>query len=197
MFTDKGEVEDGEEGDVRLWTLQGRGFIIESTSVDHNKSEYYNDVENLPNVQRAYHRLFEELKTDRFLWCFPLERFHHESNKTLYELEVPEGEILAYICECVWHKIITNCAEFGNRNCVDSLWKRKKDTKDYRSYTEEQNKKCFSKESEDQLWNRLFWPQPITIPCMAGITMQPQHKKEMCSALIKSPIEKEWIINKG
>jgi len=175
---------------MRLWTLQSKDFDIESAPVDHIKSAYYNDVINLPYVQGAYHRLSEDLKTDRFLWCFPLETFHRESEKVIYELEVPEEEILAYICECVWHKIISNCREFDNRDC-QLHW-----PKHSRGHVEEQNKKCFSNESEDQLWSRLFWPQPITIPCPAGITMQPQQKDEMCSVLIKSPIDEGWIISR-
>lgn len=179
---------------MRLWTHQSKGFAIESTAVDHTKSDYYNNIENLPNVQVAYHRLFRDLKTDKFLWCCPSERFPPSREKVLYELEVPEEEILAYICECVWHKIITDCREyprFNNQDC-QTLWQGQKNGKEYE---EQQTKKCHSKESEDQLWERLFWPQPTIIPCPANITLQPQQKNEMFSALIKSPIEKEWIRN--
>ena len=175
---------------MRLWTFQGKGFDIESIPVDHTKSDYYNNVEDLPNVQVAYQRLFRDLKTDKFLWCSPLKRFSRESEKVLYELEVPEEEILAYICECVWHKIITDCGKFPNRDC-QIRWRRQKRGKEYE---EQQTKKCYSKESEDQLWDRLLWPQPTKTPCPAGIKLQPQQKNEMCSALIKSPIEKGWII---
>ncbi len=174
---------------MRLWTLQGKGFYIESIPVDHTKSDYYNDVENLPCVQVAYHRLSIDLKTDKFLWCFPSKNFHHESEKVLYELEVPEEDILAYICECVWHKIISDCSTFYNRDC-QSHWPEHS-----KEYIKQQNKKCFSKESEDQMWDRLYWPRPTIIPCPAGIRMQPQQKNRMCSVLIKSPIEKGWKIN--
>ena len=183
--------ENAETKKMRLWTLQGKDFAIESTPVDHTKSAYYNDVINLPNVQWAYHRLSEYLLTDKFLWCFPLENFHRESEKAVYELEVPEEEILEYICECVWHKIISKCQKnFNNRDCYLHWPKHSRD------YVEQQNKKCYSTESEDRLWSRLFWPQPTTIPCPAGMVMQPNQRDKMCSALIKSPIEKEWIINR-
>ncbi|MCK4999143.1 MAG: hypothetical protein KAS23_06400 [Anaerohalosphaera sp.] len=174
---------------MRLWTLQSKGFAIESTPVDHTKSDYYNDVENIPNIQSAYHRLFADLKTDEFLWCFPLKQFHRESEKVVYELEVPKEEIITYICGCVWHKIISNCRDFSNRDC-QAYWPEHS-----KEYVTQQNKKCFSKELVGKLWDRLFWPQPTIIPCPAGIKMLPQQKKEMCSALIKSPIEKEWIIS--
>lgn len=181
---------------MRLWTLQGKDFKIESTTIVHTKSDYYNDTLNYPNIQRGYHRLSEYLETDKFLWCFPLQRFHHESDKILYELEVPEEEIMAFVAGCAWHKLITNCRTFYNRNCIDLLWERKNDVSDYKAYIEQQNKKCFSREPEEQLWDRLFWPQPTKTSCPAGIKMQLQLKKQMCTALIKSPVDEHWIINK-
>lgn len=178
---------------MKLWTLQGKGFAIESTPVDYAKSNYYNDdADNYPNIQKAYQRLFSDMKTDKFLWCFPTRKHSHEPEIVLYELEVPEEEILAYICECVWHKIITDCRKFPNRDC-EIRWQRQHLG---REYEDQQTKQCYSKESEDQLWGRLFWPLPTKTACPAGIKLKPEQKNEMCSALIKSPIEKGWIISK-
>lgn len=173
---------------MRLWTLQSKGFAIESTPVDYTKSYYYNNTEDLPNVQVAYHRLFTDMKTDKLIWCYPQKRHRNSYMKVLYELEVPEENIITYICECVWHKIVTNCRKFPNQDC-QSYW-----PEHGKEYVKQQTEKCYSIESMDQLWERLFWDRPTIIPCPAGIKMQPQQKNEMCSALIKSPIENEWII---
>ncbi len=55
---------------MRLWTLHTEGFNIESEIVDFRKSAYYKKIEDFPNIQKAYKRLFSELAEERFLWCF-------------------------------------------------------------------------------------------------------------------------------
>ena len=177
---------------MRLWTLQTKDFKIESEATDFSKSSYYNDTENLPNIQKAYQKLFSEIQEKPFLWCFMHNNFYRESDKLLYELEVPEEEIIAYICGCVWHKIITNCKRFDNHDC----------RKYWPGYpvrdVEQQNQRCFSQESESQLWERLFWPKATKITCPAGILIPDSidAKFSMYSALIKSPVKSEWVIKK-
>ena len=174
---------------MRLWTLQSENFYIKSEVIDHKKSLYYNDEENLPNIRKAYQRLRKELGENQFLWCFMKKRgIHHEYGKVLYELEVPEEKILVYLCSCVWHKIITDCKPFNNHDCWEHWTKHDKD------YVEQQNIKCFSKEPENELWKRLFWPSPTRIPCPAGIILPAPTKSSMYNVLIKSLVEKNWII---
>lgn len=182
---------------MKLWTQHKPDFAIESTPVDHTQSDYYKN-KDLPNIKSGYDRLFEHLGTKLFIWC-SLKKPHHESDKILYELEVPEKEIISFIVECTWHKLITNCRTFPNDDCRVSLWKRERDTSDHDAYKKQQNEKCYSPESEEQLWNRLFLlnPSNISLPaCPAGIQIPALQKLQMCSALIKSPINKEWIIGK-
>jgi len=93
---------------MRLWTYQWPDFRLTDCNlkVDFNKSRY---AKTFPKYKDACKRLSDLLGTDQIIWCYTRQ------NEYIYlpgeapmewELEIPEDQILAYICSYTWNKIL-------------------------------------------------------------------------------------------
>ena len=170
---------------MKLWSLHEKGFSITNGRLRHELSDYYNEP-NIPHVKQAYAELARRLETDQYLWCYTnrAEIGHWPTTKVLWQLEVPEDRILAYICDSVWNKILG----MDNFCPPQSLYfKWKKQALDLAPYDPDKRKEIqkrlkeqyYAPEPENVLWGRLFLDKPTP---------------EDCSALIPFPAKPAWII---
>ena len=91
---------------VRLLTWQGSGFDICSGEAryDRRKARYYNDPD-LPGAKEAYERLFRELGTDQFVWCYTREPCPPDKG-TRRALRVPVACVLRFVDSLAWNRIL-------------------------------------------------------------------------------------------
>jgi hypothetical protein len=91
---------------MRLWTWHTPDFSLLEGSVDHSRSVYF---QTHPGVPAAYRELAKRLGTDQLVWCYTAPNQHHyiaSDNKVEWELDVPDGEIVALIDAVAWSRII-------------------------------------------------------------------------------------------
>lgn len=93
---------------MRLWSWQGEDYDISSGRLDLRFSQFNSTV---PQYDDKISILSDLLRCDngQFIWCFSTktEATHSSwSNRTLWELEVPENGILDYYDDIAWHKLI-------------------------------------------------------------------------------------------
>jgi len=106
---------------VKLWTFQSPNFSLTEGSVIHQKSAYYQESEE---VQTAYPKLWKLIApphNDRIhsrgqiLWYETVEQkpSNRPGDVLLWEVDVPELEIIAFVDSVVWDHIVQKGSGVG------------------------------------------------------------------------------------
>ena len=88
---------------MQLWTFQGVGFSLHDGHVNHELSEYVREVEG---VRDAYLELAKRLGTDQLIWCCSVREPHPLKDRVEWVIDVPVSEILAFVDDFVWNRIL-------------------------------------------------------------------------------------------
>lgn len=181
---------------MRLWTWQGMGVSLTSGKVNHSQSEFLNSPiqKDRELIQSAYRRLVDMLGTDQIVWCFTwrYEWFQTENNRRIeHELDVPVTDFLAVIDCLSWERIIGNETHYPSK--LLEKWKSdarqslnsSSDIDEIDRYLEKQKAEFDEKLSQQDLWDHLF------LDCKELNVLDLE-----CTALIKHPVNPEWIIQK-
>jgi hypothetical protein len=170
------------EEQIKLWTIHSPDFSLTDGRVDHNKSEY---CLNTPGVKDAYHKLWPKLRIPdgQLIWCYTYDDIKKTNKKIIkYELYVPKSEIICFIDDLVWNRILGKECEVRsdmrhqwNKEACEKFPNNPKASKAY-------EKKCLEnfwaqKPKSGDWWDELFV----------------KSTGEGISALIKHPISSEWI----
>lgn len=178
-----------QEDKIELWTIHPKGFSITEGCVDHAKSRYYQET---PGVKEAYHELWDRLSIEsgQVVWCWCCT---HENDippitgvkKIKWELCVPVSEVLQFIDDIVWNRIL------GIKCCVRSdmkyKWRKEALAKyphnsvDSKAYEKQCCENFWKRKPESgSWWNELFVDDP----------------GEAVSALVKHPVPTQWVLSK-
>jgi len=169
---------------VRLWTSQPAGFSIVTGTLDPKRSRY--NCDTVPNYLVRRGELAHRLGTDRFLWCStvrPVRYVQPVDPEVEWELEVPTAQILKFMDDIVWNRILGLTCDVPERRKAwkKNAWDRFHDDADaYDRYMAEQREAFWNQAPPGgSWWNALF--------------VEPQ-VGETITALIPFPVHKEWII---
>lgn len=154
---------------MKLWTWQNKDlFLTEGHYEPRKHSEFYWQNEE------AYEKLWEEVETDQFIWCYLAEEEAKRNrpvniSKLLWELDVPKDAILekGNIDSVAWH-----CIVFDDVPTPPPEMSRPIDIRGYIN-------KWKMKIAEKKLWEILFLDEI----------------KPNCSQLlVPYPVKKCWIL---
>jgi hypothetical protein len=173
------------EDHLRLWTVHSPSFSLTEGCVDHSKSEYYNN-RNTPGVKDAYHELWHRLQIPegQVVWCYTNEDDIAKTGveKVKWELYVPGPEIIRFIDDLVWNRILgIKCSVRGD---IRRQWRRealKKFPNDPEA-SEVYEKRCFENFWSQEPKSGNWWNELFTENVGSGV-----------SALIGHPIPIKWI----
>lgn len=173
------------EDQLKLWTVHRvhpPGFSLTEGRVDHSKSEYYPTT---PRVKDAYHELWRRLQIPdgQVVWCYTDgEIVKIGAEKVKWELHVPSSEIICFIDDVVWNRILKiKCSVPANMRCQwygEALKKFPNDPKALKAYEERCLENFWSQEPKSGDW----WDELFTENADNGV-----------SALIGHPIPSKWI----
>ncbi len=177
----KGRV--GEYLSKKLWTLHTSDFSLTKGRVDHNKSVYYRET---PGVKKAYPELWrrQQILDGQVVWCYTDESkiAKHGIGKVKWELCVPDSEIICFIDDLVWNRILEiECAapyELRRKWRSEALEKFPDDLTAANTYEESCRRSFWDQEPKNGCW----WDELFTKNTGNGAT-----------ALVRHPIPSEWI----
>jgi len=170
---------------MKLCTWQKKGFSLTDATqkIDSiNCSIYYVQHKN------KFERLWKQLGTNQFIWCYSTKEDAVCSastlvykNHTLWELYIPEDEIFHAICSIAWSRILSNC------RCCPPLqlrwaWQRADLSK--ASKVEEEFHQFWDSKKEEELWDILFSLDGIVTPCSTPLVRYPLNEKWISGVLV-------------
>jgi len=173
---------------MELWTWHEPDFSLLSGRVEHNRSEYYQRV---PGIVAAYDELWHRLKNDgQLVWCCTDISEHGDlesSPHVLWKLDVPPDQILGFVDEIVWNRIL------GFRCSCQSLrysWQSRaiEACCADRKPLDTELLTSMAQQYEDEFWNA----SPPGGSWWNALFLEPQ-AKPLVSALIRHPVPLEWV----
>lgn len=169
---------------MKLWTWHTPDFFLLKGRVDHNRSEYYQTVEGVPD---AYSKLFELIGTSQFVWCYtvPDQRIvlpcHTQVERIL---DVPRESILRFVDGIVWNRILGIRCELPSE-----IWHTWRDEALHRFPEDRAARKRFRDEQEE-----VFWAQQPPGESWWDTLFTPNGPGENVSALVRHPVPKAWVV---
>jgi hypothetical protein len=151
---------------MKLWTWQSPDFSLTEGHVIPERSDYFQTVLGIP---KAYRRLWKRFGTDQIIWCYTNADAHYKSPivETEWSLDVPDAQVLAFVDDLVWNRILGIKCALPRPLCRD--------------WTEEQVAAFWARKAPPGgWWNCLFVNHG---------------KGDSTSALIRHPIPQEWVIS--
>ena len=92
---------------MKLWSLHTPGFSLTRGRVDHARSEYWRECRT---VRKAYPKLWELIGVPdgQVIWYFTAQTgiLRTGVKKILWELNVPDSEIIAFVDSIVWNRVL-------------------------------------------------------------------------------------------
>ncbi len=170
---------------MHLWTWHKPDFSLLDGQMDHEQSEY---VQTVSGIREAYHKLSNCLSTDQFIWCYtmPNQRIitpHHSEVEWI--LKVPPAEILAFINDIVWNRILNIRCTLPDE--FDRKWKN--ESLECHPYDSDARKK-FVKLRRDEFWNQI----PPLGDWWSSLFAKEQSSRHV-SVLIPYPVRNEWVVS--
>ena len=170
---------------MRLWSLHKPDFSLTCGRVDHTKSEYY---QNTPGVPEAYEELWKliGIPEGQIVWCFTCrDEIKPEVPKVLWELEVPEKEIVRFVDDIVWNRILgircalpTRLRQCFHREAIETFPDNPSKRNDYR---EKKVDAFWRKDAPTGNWWDLLFVQKSC---------------EGASAIVRHPLRHGWVVHK-
>jgi len=173
--------------DINLWTLHTPDFSITEGRVEHSKSEYYHDI---PRVSQAYPELWRRINIPdgQIIWCY-LDKTEIRKTgveKVLWELCLPESEVIQFVDDMVWKRILEIKGELPQR--LRNQWKYKSLKKYPNNPTSAKN---YEKKCQGDYWMQTpksnNWWDELFVKMGEGLSM---------SALIHHPVRDDRVKKK-
>lgn len=168
---------------MNLWTYHPPDFSLTEGRVDHQRSEYFRDVNGLPE---AYRELCSRIGTDdQIIWCYTRDDGYMPTGipRVEWALDVPMTAIIRFVDEIVWNRIL------GNRCTLPrSLYHEWKDEAIRMHPGDRDAQKAFIQRREEEFWRAPAphgdWWDSLLVEAQTG---------ESISALIHHPVDRRWI----
>jgi hypothetical protein len=189
---------------MQLWTWQKKCFSLSKGKIDSQKHSPYLNDPNIPKserqrFQKVYAKLWEQLGTNQFLWCYTQEEAaKSEQSKleykgeVLWEIDMPENQIFRIVCGVAWNWILTGKKCNASKKLRHVWWREAHSDHYVMQKLEQDFHDYWAAKSGQKLWDTLFLNKAI----LSDKTKLLYKSIEECiTVLVQYPIKKSWIIS--